>query len=34
MLLSSLAKLHKYWRVISLRYFNPCGAHISGLLGD
>lgn len=34
MLLASLARLHKDWRVISLRYFNPCGAHESGLLGD
>jgi UDP-glucose 4-epimerase len=34
MLLHSLAKLHKDWRVISLRYFNPCGAHKSGLIGD
>lgn len=34
MLLASLAHLHKHWRVISLRYFNPCGAHKSGLLGD
>lgn len=34
MLLSSLTLVHKDWRVISLRYFNPCGAHKSGLLGD
>ena len=34
MLLGSLARLHKDWRVISLRYFNPCGAHKSGLIGD
>jgi UDP-glucose 4-epimerase len=34
MLLNSLAKVHKNWRVISLRYFNPCGAHESYLLGD
>jgi UDP-glucose 4-epimerase len=34
MLLSSLAHVYKNWRVISLRYFNPCGAHKSGLLGD
>jgi UDP-glucose 4-epimerase len=34
MLLGSLCKVHKDWRVISLRYFNPCGAHESYLLGD
>jgi UDP-glucose 4-epimerase len=34
MLLASLAKVHQDWRVISLRYFNPCGAHSSYLLGD
>lgn len=34
MLLSSLCRVHKDWRVISLRYFNPCGAHESYLLGD
>jgi UDP-glucose 4-epimerase len=34
MLLSSLCRTHKDWRVISLRYFNPCGAHESYLLGD
>ena len=34
MLMGSLAKLHKDWRMISLRYFNPCGAHKSGLIGD
>ena len=22
------------WRIINLRYFNPVGAHISGLLGE
>ena len=22
------------WRIINLRYFNPIGAHISGLLGE
>jgi UDP-glucose 4-epimerase len=32
--LASLAKNHKDWRIIVLRYFNPCGAHTSGLLGD
>lgn len=34
MLLASLGKVHKDWRIISLRYFNPCGGHESGLLGD
>ena len=33
-----LGDLMKYksndWRIINLRYFNPVGAHISGLLGD
>lgn len=32
--LASLAKHHEDWKIIVLRYFNPCGAHISGLLGD
>ena len=34
MLLASLVKVHPDWKVISLRYFNPCGAHASLLLGD
>lgn len=34
MLLSSLARVHPNWRIISLRYFNPCGSHPSHLLGD
>ena len=34
MLLGSLGKAHPDWRIISLRYFNPCGGHESGLLGD
>lgn len=34
MLLASLARIHKDWKIISLRYFNPCGGHESGLLGD
>lgn len=34
MLLGSLARTHPDWRIISLRYFNPCGAHESYLLGD
>lgn len=32
--MASLARAHKDWRIISLRYFNPCGAHKSGLIGD
>lgn len=27
MLIKSLAKVHKDWKVIMLRYFNPAGAH-------
>lgn len=34
LLLQSLVNVHKDWRVISLRYFNPCGGHKSGLIGD
>ena len=34
MLIKSLSKVHKDWRMISLRYFNPAGAHPSGFLGD
>ena len=34
MLIKSLAKVHKNWRVISLRYFNPAGSHPSGKIGD
>eukprot|EP00919_Chromeraceae_sp_WS-2016_P079325 GHVR01187773.1.p1 GENE.GHVR01187773.1~~GHVR01187773.1.p1 ORF type:complete len:129 (+),score=2.96 GHVR01187773.1:718-1104(+) len=34
MLMASLSKVHKDWKIISLRYFNPCGAHESGLIGD
>lgn len=34
MLIKSLAKVHKNWRVISLRYFNPAGCHPSGKIGD
>jgi len=33
-MLGSLAKRHKDWKIISLRYFNPCGGHKSGLIGD
>lgn len=34
MLLKSLSKVHKDWRIISLRYFNPGGCHHSGKIGD
>lgn len=34
MLLASLAKVRPNWKAVSLRYFNPCGAHESLLLGD
>lgn len=34
MLLKSLSKVHKNWRIISLRYFNPGGCHSSGKIGD
>lgn len=34
MLLNSLGRVHPDWKIISLRYFNPCGGHESGLLGD
>lgn len=34
MLLHSAGRTHKDWRLVSLRYFNPCGAHETGLLGD
>lgn len=34
MLIKSLAKVQKNWRVISLRYFNPGGCHPSGKIGD
>ena len=34
MLIKSLSKIHKDWKMISLRYFNPAGAHPSGYLGD
>lgn len=31
---SILLLLFKEWKVISLRYFNPVGAHESGLIGE
>jgi len=33
-MMNSIAKTHKNWKLIALRYFNPCGSHESGLLGD
>lgn len=33
-MLSSLAKADRSWRVANLRYFNPVGAHESGLIGE
>lgn len=33
-ILSDLAKSDNSWRVIALRYFNPAGAHESGLIGE
>lgn len=33
-MLRDLAKSDPSWRIISLRYFNPVGAHPSGLIGD
>lgn len=33
-MLKATAQCKKDWRVISLRYFNPCGAHESGLIGE
>lgn len=33
-MLMSLVKSDAKWRVVSLRYFNPVGAHESGLIGE
>lgn len=33
-ILKDLAKSDPYWSVVCLRYFNPIGAHESGLIGD
>lgn len=33
-ILEDLCKAEKQWNVISLRYFNPVGAHTSGLIGE
>lgn len=34
MLMKSLTVAHKDWKMITLRYFNPCSSHPSGLIGD
>ena len=34
MLMKSLANAHKDWKLITLRYFNPCSSHPSGIIGD
>jgi UDP-glucose 4-epimerase len=33
-ILSDYAKIHKELNIVALRYFNPVGAHISGLIGE
>lgn len=33
-MLQDLSHAHKEWNIISLRYFNPVGAHPSGLIGE
>jgi UDP-glucose 4-epimerase len=33
-ILSDLASADASWRIVSLRYFNPVGAHESGLIGE
>jgi len=33
-MLKATAMCKKDWKVISLRYFNPCGAHESGIIGE
>lgn len=33
-MLADISKADKYWKIISLRYFNPVGAHPSGLIGE
>ncbi|MDA9994182.1 UDP-glucose 4-epimerase GalE [Burkholderiales bacterium] len=32
--LTDIANAKKDWKIVSLRYFNPIGAHESGLIGD
>lgn len=33
-MLRDIAKADREWRIVSLRYFNPIGAHESGLIGE
>ena len=33
-ILRDLAKSDPEWKIVSLRYFNPVGAHESGLIGE
>jgi UDP-glucose 4-epimerase len=33
-MLSDIARADGNWRIVSLRYFNPVGAHVSGLIGE
>lgn len=33
-MLSDLARADRNWRIVSLRYFNPVGAHVSGQIGE
>ena len=33
-MLADIQKARKDWKVMILRYFNPIGAHKSGLIGD
>jgi UDP-glucose 4-epimerase len=33
-MLRDVAKANSAWRIALLRYFNPVGAHVSGLIGE
>ena len=33
-MLKDIKKAQPEWRIINLRYFNPIGAHPSGMLGE
>ncbi len=33
-ILTDIAFVDKDWSVVLLRYFNPIGAHVSGLIGE
>ena len=33
-MLKDISRAEKCWNIISLRYFNPVGAHPSGLIGE